>query len=107
MTGLLIIPSIVRPDSSLVTPSTPPLGVPASPSSHPLGWLLPLPRLLGENKQISLQTDRKEYWTGEPVRIYANVLNESFETVEKEQYDVFIEKLGAAKGKEKLNLFYQ
>ena len=65
---------------------------------------LTLSRLLGENKQISLQTDRKEYWTGEPVRIYANVLNESFETVEKEQYDVFIEKLGAAKGKEKLEL---
>ncbi len=55
---------------------------------------LALSRLLGQNKQISIETDRGSYSTGEQVRIFANVLNESFEPVNQPSYDVVLETKG-------------
>jgi hypothetical protein len=55
---------------------------------------LALSRLLGQNKQISIETDRGSYSTGEQVRIFANVLNESFEPVNQPSYDVILETKG-------------
>ncbi|MFN0125477.1 MAG: hypothetical protein ACKV19_02195 [Verrucomicrobiales bacterium] len=55
---------------------------------------LTLSRLLGQNKQITLETDRGSYSTGEQVRIFANVLTESFEPVTRPSYDVILEANG-------------
>lgn len=55
---------------------------------------LSMSRLLGQNKRISLQTERTSYNPGEPVRIYANVLSDSYEPVEKESHTVVIERNG-------------
>ncbi len=55
---------------------------------------LAMSRLLGQNKRISLQTERTSYNPGEPVRIYANVLSDSYEPVEKESHTVVIERSG-------------
>ncbi len=55
---------------------------------------LSMSRLLGQNKQISLQTERSRYNPGEPVRIYANVLSDAYEPVEKESHTVVIERKG-------------
>ncbi len=55
---------------------------------------LTLSRLLGQNKQITLETDRGSYSTGEQVRIFANVLTESFEPVSQPSYDVTLEAKG-------------
>lgn len=57
---------------------------------------LAMSRLLGQNKRISLQTERASYNPGEPVRIYANVLSDSYEPVEKELHTVVIERSGGA-----------
>jgi len=51
-------------------------------------------RLLSQNKRISLQTERTRYNTGEPIRIYANVLNESYEPVVKDSHAVVVERRG-------------
>jgi len=47
---------------------------------------LALSRLLGQNKQIALQTGRKTYASGEHVEVFANVLTESFEPVDESSY---------------------
>ena len=52
---------------------------------------LTLSQLLGHNKQITLETDRSNYSGGEQVRIFANVLTESFEPVLQESYQVMVE----------------
>jgi uncharacterized membrane protein len=52
---------------------------------------LTLSRLLGQNKQISLETDRHTYSAGEQVRVFANVLTESFEPVLQTEYAVVLE----------------
>ncbi len=52
---------------------------------------LTLSRLLGQNKQITIETDRGSYSSGEQVRIYANVLTESFEPVIQSSYEVVLE----------------
>ncbi|MFP4056521.1 MAG: hypothetical protein ACLF0G_06610 [Candidatus Brocadiia bacterium] len=54
---------------------------------------LTLSRLLGENKPISLEVDRKSYRTGDQVQIFANVLNENFEPVTTRDYRVYLENL--------------
>lgn len=51
---------------------------------------LAMSRLLGQNKRISLQTERPRYNPGEPIRIYANVLSDSYEPVKKESHTVVI-----------------
>ena len=56
---------------------------------------LDLSRLLGQNKQITLETGRNQYGSGEYVQVYANVLTESFEPVEQPSYGVLMEKTGA------------
>lgn len=55
---------------------------------------LAMSRLLGQNKRISLQTERARYNSGEPVRVYANVLSETYEPVAKESHTVVIERDG-------------
>ncbi|MEE2734641.1 MAG: hypothetical protein VYC57_04700 [Verrucomicrobiota bacterium] len=52
---------------------------------------LTLSRLLGANKQISIETDRSSYSAGDQIRVFANVLTESFEPVEGESYEVVLE----------------
>ena len=57
---------------------------------------LTLSRLLGQNKQITIETDRASFSEGDTVQIYANVLTESFEPVSDiEQYTVMIEPKGS------------
>ena len=65
---------------------------------------LTLSRLLGQNKQISLETDRRTYSAGEPVRIYANVLTESFEPVVEATYTVVLERESIADSAAELEL---
>ena len=55
---------------------------------------LAMSRLLGQNKRISLQTERKRYNPGEPVRVYANVLSETYQPVVKESHTVLIKRPG-------------
>jgi hypothetical protein len=54
---------------------------------------LTLSRLLGENQRIRLETDRREYRTGERIQLTANVLNESFEPVKTAQFTALVERL--------------
>jgi hypothetical protein len=51
---------------------------------------LTLSRLLGENRRIRLETERKTYRAGERVPLYANVLDETFQPVQAETYPVFV-----------------
>ncbi len=53
---------------------------------------LALSRLLGQNKQITLETGQGEYAAGEHVDVFANVLTESFEPVDEPSYDVLLER---------------
>tara|TARA_B100001057_G_scaffold398574_1_gene409178 strand:+ start:2633 stop:5026 length:2394 start_codon:yes stop_codon:yes gene_type:complete len=53
---------------------------------------LTLSRLLGANKQISIETDSNSYSAGDQIRVFANVLTESFEPVEGDSYEVVLEK---------------
>ena len=52
---------------------------------------LTLSRLLGANKQISIETDRNSYSAGDQIRVFANVLTESFEPVDGPSYEVVLE----------------
>jgi hypothetical protein len=61
-------------------------------------------RLLGQNKRISLQTERTSYHPGEPIRIYANVLSDTYQPVEKESHTVVIERKGGAESPQKVVL---
>ena len=65
---------------------------------------LALSRLLGENKPIALETERRSYSSGEQVRIFANVLNEAFEPIEDPSYSVFIERQDDASAPTELDL---
>lgn len=65
---------------------------------------LALSRLLGQNKQVTLETDRAQYHVGEQVRLYANVLTESFEPVELARYEVVLEQDGQAGSSEVIEL---
>lgn len=51
---------------------------------------LTLSRLLGANKQVSIETDSNTFSAGDQIRIFANVLTESFEPVEGESYEVVL-----------------
>ncbi|MEK6235712.1 MAG: hypothetical protein N2C14_13470 [Planctomycetales bacterium] len=53
---------------------------------------LTLSRLLGKNKQISLETDRRSYSAGEQIQIFANVLTQAFEPVIESSYTVILER---------------
>jgi len=62
---------------------------------------LTLSRLLGQNKRISLETNRKSYGSGEEVLIFANVRSETFEPVDKPSYIVTV---GGVEGDDALEL---
>ncbi len=51
---------------------------------------LTLSRLMGEHKQIRMETDRVSYPEGDQVRIYAEVLDDGYEPVLQARYDVFV-----------------
>jgi hypothetical protein len=53
---------------------------------------LTMSRLLGENKRIRLETNRRDYRTGERIQISANVLNESFEPILAPAFNVLLER---------------
>ena len=64
-----------------------------------------LSRLLGQNKQITIETDRASFSEGDTVQIYANVLTESFEPVSDiEQYTVMIEPKGSPDSSSEIQL---
>jgi hypothetical protein len=52
---------------------------------------LTLSRLLGENKRITLETDRGAYAAGDQVQVFANVLSDGYEPVRLPAYAVRIE----------------
>jgi len=54
---------------------------------------LTLSRLLGENKRIRLDTDRATIGAGEPIQVFANVLNEAYEPVVAMAYRVAVQGL--------------
>lgn len=51
---------------------------------------LTLSRLMGEHKQIRMETDRVSYPEGDQVRIYAEVLDDGYEPVLQARYDVYV-----------------
>jgi len=60
---------------------------------HALFWskgiqFLTLSRLLGENKPIRLETNAKEFRTGEKVEIHANILDNTYQPASFEEYTV-------------------
>jgi len=65
---------------------------------------LAMSRLLGQNKRISLQTERNRYNPGEPVKVYANVLSETYQPVLKDSHVVVIERPGFADARQELTL---
>ena len=66
---------------------------------------LTLSRLLGQNKQITIETDRSSFSEGDTVQIYANVLSESFEPItDIEQYTVLIEPKGSPDSSSEIQL---
>jgi uncharacterized membrane protein len=65
---------------------------------------LTLSRLLGQNKRISLETNRRTYSSSEQVRVFANVLTESFEPVVQPSYTVLLERKDAVDSEVELEL---
>ena len=51
---------------------------------------LTLSRLMGEHKQIRMETDRVSYPVRDQVRIYAEVLDDGYEPVLQARYDVYV-----------------
>jgi uncharacterized membrane protein len=51
---------------------------------------LTLSRLMGEHKRIRLESDRSTYPLGEQARIYANVLDESYQPISLASFDVHV-----------------
>ena len=54
---------------------------------------LGLSRLLGENRRIRLETDRPAGRIGEPIRVYADVLDESYQPLQGPAHVVYVERL--------------
>jgi hypothetical protein len=65
---------------------------------------LTLSRLLGENKRITIETDRATYSAGEHVRVFANVLSDAYEPVRLAAYNVRVERKGASGDASELSL---
>jgi hypothetical protein len=53
---------------------------------------LTLSRLLGESRRVQIQTDARDYRTGQRVGVSANVLDELFEPVRRPVYTVHVER---------------
>ncbi|MCP4849366.1 MAG: hypothetical protein GY899_15610 [Verrucomicrobiaceae bacterium] len=66
---------------------------------------LTLSRLLGQNKQITLETNRATFSAGDTVQIYANVLDLSFDPVnDPDGYTVILERKGATDSASEITL---
>jgi hypothetical protein len=66
---------------------------------------LTLSRLLGQNKQITLETNRSTFSAGDTVQIYANVLDLSFDPVnDPDGYTVILERKGVADSASEITL---
>ena len=55
---------------------------------------LTLSRLLGENRRVRLQTGRDEYPLGEPVEVFAAVLNDLYEPLSSPRFEVGVAPAG-------------
>jgi hypothetical protein len=53
-----------------------------------------LSRLMGEHKQIRLETDRAAYATGDQVRLYAHVLSDDYQPLQQSRFNVNIVGVG-------------
>ena len=66
---------------------------------------LTLSRLLGQNKQITLETNRATFSAGDTVQIYANVLDLSFDPVnDPDGYTVILERKGVSDSASEITL---
>ena len=65
---------------------------------------LTLSRLMGEHKRIRLETDRSTYHNGEQARLYAHVLNEDFEPVVQNSFEITVSGVGDNALKERVSL---
>ncbi len=65
---------------------------------------LTLSRLMGEHMRIRLETDRSTYHDGEQTRLYAHVLNEDFEPVVQNSFEITVSGVGDNTLKERVNL---
>lgn len=65
---------------------------------------LTLSRLMGEHKRIRLETDRTSYQDGEQTRLYAHVLNEDFEPVVQNSFEITVSGVGDNALKERVSL---
>ena len=65
---------------------------------------LTLSRLMGEHKRIRLETDRTSYQDGEQTRLYAHVLNEDFEPVVQNSFEITVSGVGDNALKESVSL---
>jgi len=63
-----------------------------------------LSRLMGEHKRIRLETDRSIYPLGDQSRLYAHVLDDSFEPVVQPRFDVFVTGLDGGQARERVSL---
>jgi hypothetical protein len=53
---------------------------------------LTLSRLLGENKQVQIETDRQDYRTGQRVQVSANVLDETYSPVKAPAFPLAVDR---------------
>jgi hypothetical protein len=65
---------------------------------------LTLSRLMGEHKQIRLETNRTIYEVGDQVRLYAHVLDEEFEPVIQQSFEISVNGVDGNALKEQIRL---
>jgi hypothetical protein len=65
---------------------------------------LTLSRLMGEHKRIRLETDRSTYHDGEQARLYAHVLDEDYEPVVQNSFEITVNGVGENALKERVSL---
>lgn len=65
---------------------------------------LTLSRLMGEHKRIRLETDRSTYRDGEQARLFAHVLNEDYEPVVQNSFEIMVNGVGENALKERVSL---
>ena len=63
-----------------------------------------LSRLMGEHKRIRLETDRSTYPVAGQCRLYAHVMDESFEPVVQSVFDAYVSNLEGAQAKQLVSL---
>ena len=63
-----------------------------------------LSRLMGEHKRIRLETDRSVYEVEDQCRLYANVLDDSYEPVVQPMFEVYVTSLGELPTKQLVSL---